>query len=113
METAQGVCVFYIKFLKPKKQEHYDHSPPISQKIQVNKQDMLGTAAELGNDLSVKKYTGFLQMDRTVFAAKHTYIHQLCVDTTCRLEDLLIAMDNRDEGRVSKVSPCYRHDLLV
>ena len=28
-----------------------------------------------------------------------TYIHQLCMDTGCSLEDLLRAMDDRERGR--------------
>ena len=35
----------------------------------------------------------------SVGRSARTYLHQLCVDTGCRLEDLPEAMGNRDEWR--------------
>ena len=42
-----------------------------------------------------------------------TYLHQLCADTGCSLEDLLGAVDDRDGWRESQGNPSCQPDLMM
>ena len=62
-----------------------------------DEQDMLDTAVGERTSTSMTFSFWFQHMDTPVFAAKQkTYIHHLCVDTECHLDDLPKAITNRD-----------------
>ena len=74
----------------PKKQQLYDHLPPISQTSQMG----WARHAEYSWRSKDKLISDFLQWPQT---HGHTsYIHQLCADIGCHLDDLQKAMNDRD-----------------
>ena len=82
------------------KQHMYGHLPPISKTIQVRQTRHTGdcwrSKDELNNDVLLWTLT---HEHASVDRLKRTYLHQLCADTGCSLEDLPVAMDNRGEWR--------------
>ena len=72
------------KFLKqqPTKQQLYGHLPHISKVIKVRRTKYVGEADEV---LLRKSKHG----RTSVGGPARTYLHQLCADTGCSLEDLL------------------------
>ena len=81
----------------PTKQQLYSHLPPISQTIQVRQTRHAGhcwrSRDKLISDVLLWTHThGHTSVGRPA----KTYIHQLCADTGCHLEDLPREMANRD-----------------
>ena len=89
------------------KQQLYGHLPLISKSIQIRR-----TRHAVHCWRSKEK----LISDVLLWTPSHgrasigrptrTYLQQLCADTGCSLEDLLKAMDDRDEWRESQGTPC-------
>ena len=85
---------------QPMKQQQYGHLPPISQTIQVRRTRYAGhcwgSKDELISDNLLWTST---HRRASVGWSARTYLHQLCADTGCSLEDLPEVMDDKDEWR--------------
>ena len=81
----------------PKKQQLYSHLPPISKTIQVRQTRHVKHCWRSKDELisDVFRWTPTHGHNNVGQPAK-TYLHQLCADTGCSLEDLPGAMDDRD-----------------
>ena len=108
MGTAQAILKEFWKQC-PTKQQLYSHSPPISKTIQVRRTRYAGhfwrSKDELISDVLLWIPThGRASMDWLAI----TYIHLLCTDTGCSLENLPGAMDDRNRWREreNQGSPC-------
>ena len=84
----------------PTKQQLYSHLSPIRKTIPVSRTKHMGhswrSKDELINDILL--WTPLHERAKAGRLAI-TYIQPLCVDTGCSIEDLLRAMDDRDEWR--------------
>ena len=86
------------------KQHSTKQQPPISKTIQVRETRYAGhcwrSKNEHINDTLIQTPThGYASVGQPA----RTYLHQLCVDTGCILEDLLGVKDDREKGRVRKI----------
>ena len=81
----------------PTKQQLYSHLPPIAKTIQVRQAKHVGHYWRSWDELisDVRQWTPSYWWAKAGRPSR-TYIHQLCADTGCRLEDLSEAMDDRD-----------------
>ena len=43
----------------------------------------------------------------------NTYMHKICADTGCSLEDLTRSMNDWDGEGESQGTPCYQHELYI
>ena len=84
----------------PTKQKLYGHLPPITKTIQVRQIRHVGHSWRSRDEL-ISDILLWTPSHRRAKAGRpaRTYIQQLCADTGCSLEDLLEAMDNREEWR--------------
>ena len=95
----------------PTKQHLYGHLPPITKTIQVRGTKHAGHCWRSWDELksNVLLWTsshGRAKARRPV----RTYIHQLCVDTGCSLEDLPKAMNEREGSGISVLMARYDND---
>ena len=65
---------------------------------------MLGITEEVKKNSEVTFSYGLLHMDTPVLTSK--YLHQLCADTGCILENLLGAMGDKDGWHERAMEPC-------
>ena len=84
----------------PTKHQQYDHLPSITKTIQVRRTRHAGhcwrSRDELIRDVLLWTHTyGRAKAGRP----SGTYIQQLCEDTVCSLEDLPVAMNDREKWR--------------
>ena len=88
------------------KQHLYGHQTPISKTIQIWQTRYAGPSWKSKDKLisNVLLWTP-AQRNASVGQTTRTYIQHLCMDTRCRLEDLLEVMDNREEWqeRIRKI----------
>ena len=82
----------------PTKQQMYGHLPPITKPIQVRRTRQAGHCWKSRDKLisDVCLWTPSHEWAKAKRPA-NTYIQQLCTETGCSLEDLLEAMDDREE----------------
>ena len=97
----------------PTKQQLYGHLPPISKTIQVQRTKHAGHCLRSEDEL-ISDVLRWSPSHRRASAERlgRTYLHQLCADTRCSLEDLPKAMDNRDEWR-EKVREIYASSIYI
>ena len=108
-KNLQGNCTRIIWVIlnnswkqHPTKQQLYDHLPPMSKTIQIRWTRHAGYCWRSKNELisNVLLWTpshGYASVGRPT----RTYLQQRHMDTGYSLEDLLKAMDDRDEWRES------------
>ena len=89
------------------KQQLYGHlpPPPVSQTIQVK----WVRQVKLISNISLWSLT---HGHTSVGHPAKTYIHQLCADSRCLLEDLLSVMISRDGWQESQRDPCCWYALI-
>ena len=82
------------------KQQRYGHLPPITNTIQVRRTRHAGNCWKSRDELISDILLWTPSRGRAkVGRPARTYIQQLCADTKCSLEDLPVAMDDREGWR--------------
>ena len=90
-------CFEQILAVKLPKHRLYGHLPPISQIIRVRWTSDTGHCWRSRDELICEL---LLHIDTSVGWQVKTYLHQLCADIGCRLEDLPRAMNDKDRWRM-------------
>ena len=87
----------------PRKQQLYDHLPPITKTIQVRRTRHSGHCWRSRDEFlsDILRWTP-LHGRANAERISRAYVQQLCADTGCSLENLTKAMDDR-EGRLERV----------
>ena len=99
----------------PIKQQMYCYLPPILKTIRVRQTRHAGHSRRSKDELisNILLWTsthGRASVDRLA----RTYIHRLCANTRCSLEDPPGAIDDRDEWQErTEGNMCCQHDLIM
>ena len=79
-------------------QQLYDHLPPISKNIQIRRTRHMGHCWRSKDELTSDVLLWTTSHGReSVGRSTRTYLHQLCTDTVCSLQDMPKGIDDWDE----------------
>ena len=109
----QGILNKYWK-QHPTKLPLYGQLPPISQTIQIRQTRHVGHYWRSKYELisNILLWTPSHRHANVGWPIR-TNLQQLCIDTVCRLQDLLEAINDRDGWLESPGNPWYPHHMMM